>query len=154
MSGSGVWFFTRNIFHLTQSAATLALSIPAWGHLCGWGIPYCRDYTCPIRIASLDGPVLTCDWNLDIDEGLIEFGGSCRFLWNPHILEFYPEERNAKEKLEGLGSHGQDGLVSHHFPAFRQWAKEKGQPAKDWLRKLREGCELESSRVLIDMILG
>ena len=154
VSGTGVWFFTRNVFRLTQNTATLALSIPAWGHLCGWGFPEVRDYSCPIRIEDTRDPVLTCNWHLDIDEGILEIKGSCRFVWNANTNEFYPEDRGEGERLESLGWDGEDQLINHHFTAFRNWAKATSKPASDWLLKLRQGCKLESSRVLIDLILS
>lgn len=154
MSGTGIWFFTRKLFELTETATRPVLCLPAWGHLCGWGFPDCQNYSCDIRFESSSSPILACDWQLDIDEGLIEISGTCRYLWNANTNEFYPEDRGEGERLGSLGWDGEDQLVIHHFPALRTWAKAKGKHASDWLLKLRQGCKLESSRVLIDLILG
>lgn len=154
-SGPGYSRSASRVFRVERDGLKHVYTSPGAGYeLDSFEGCFHRGFSTDPVISSWNPLIMSVKWELDLNEGKFTTRGHCEFEWNEYISEFYPASYGEYERMQGVLVDGPDGLISHYFPAFRQWAKEKGQPAKEWLRNLREGCELESSRVLIDMILG
>lgn len=153
--GMGYCRYETRVFKIDRSSANLVFTTAGTGYempCTEWC--YHREFATGVSITTWEPLILTAAWSLDLNEGEFNTEGICDFAWNPDIYEFYPIDSGEYDRMVGVCHDGPDSLIAHHFPALRNWAKAKGQPACDWLKKLRLSCKLESSRVLIDMILG